>query len=335
MLIETLKNFSIPKKKNVIFVSPELSEWPILLIGNKCSTKNMPNRLEFRKELLTIARNYTLRITDSCQNNISENIIATGHQAIWHHCGIWSKNLTTCKFANAVDGNSVHLVLDHDICDTAMLLPKKDSERNWYLEKIGIEFGQKNIPLEFRPLPSKQHIKTFFDAVIKAYAGQFCTDIWSECIALKNKKISYFDNIADLITHLQAVLNTSLGLNMLYLPVSKFSDSNAFINFVISIILDADNFSTIYNDMVKRQINELKMNRRNTVQYLKLDKAKGLVELPFWLLLPDCKRTSLYVRSQKSGTIEFGTASTVLVNLDSVSLDGKAQQLKNTLQQLN
>lgn len=286
-------------------------------------------------ELLKIARNYTLRIVDACPNNIPENIIATGHQAIWHHCGIWAKNLTTCKFAKAVNGSSLHLVLDHDICDTAMVLPRQNADGSWYSEKIEIELKQKAIPLEFRRLPQKTHIKTFVDAVINTRPGQICSDIWSERVVLKNNKISHFNNIADLITYFQSVLNVALGLNIMYLPVSKLSESDAFINFVISIILDSASFAAIYNDVVTKQINDLKINQQDNVQRLKLDKTSGLTEMPFWLLLPNGKRTSLYVMSKKTDEIKIGTASTALGNLDSASLSGKAEQLKNMLQQLN
>jgi hypothetical protein len=335
MLTEILQNFSIPKEKNVIFINPELSKWSSLLAQNKLTTKNIPNRLNSRRELLTIARNYTLRIIDSCPNNISENIITTGHQATWHHCGIWSKNLTTCKFAKTVDGNSLHLVLDHDICDTAMVLPKQNTDGSWYSEKIEIELSKNSVPLEFRRLPQESSIKTFVDSVINARAGQFCSDIWSEYMALKKNKISYFNNIADLITYFQSVLNTALGLNIIYLPVSKLSESDAFINFIVSVMLDSASFAAAYNDAVTRQINELNINQRDSVQHLKLDNTTGLAELPFWLLLPNGKRTSLYVVSQKNGKIGIGTASTVLGNLDSTSRSGKAEQLKNMLRHIN
>lgn len=335
MLAETLQNLSIPKQKNIIFVSPEPSDWLSLLAENKLATENLPNRLKTRRELLGIARNYTLTIMDVvCPNNIPENIMATGHQAIWHHCGIWAKNLAMCKFAKAVDGNSLHLVLDHDICDTAMVLPKQNTDGSWYFEKIEVEPKQDAVPLEFRRVSQESYIKTFIDTVINPHAGQFCSDIWSKCAVLKKNKIPRFNNIADLITYFQGVLNVALGLDMAYLPVSKLSQSSAFINFVISIILDAASFATTYNDAIAKQINESKINTGETIRRLILDKATGLTELPFWLLLPNGKHTSLYVTSNKTNKIRISTASTELGNLDSGYISGKTDQLKNILERL-
>lgn len=268
-------------------------------------------------------------------NNISPNVIATGHQAVWHHCGIWAKNLTVSKFAKAVDGNSLHVVLDHDISDTAMLLPRQNPDGSWYSERIEIEPEQKAVALEFRRPQQQDHIKTFVDAVTKTRQGQFCNDIWSECAVLKADKISYFNSIADLLTYLQSVLNVALGLNIIYLPVSKLSQSDAFINYVISIMLDTPSFAKTYNDAVTKQICESRINRRDIVQRLKLDKTAGLTELPFWLLLPNGKRTSLYVVSKKTDKIRIGTASAALGELDSARMSGKAEQLKNMLHQLN
>ena len=131
------------------------------------------------------------------------------------------------------------------------------------------------------------------------------------------------------------MLNTALGLNIIYLPVSKLSESDAFNNFVISIILNAASFVAIYNAAVTKQIKELKINQRDSVPHLKLDNTTGLVELPFWLLLPNGTRTSLYVVSKTTGTIRIGTASTELGNLDSTYLSGKAEQLRIMLRQLN
>ena len=336
MLAETLQNLSIPQQKNIIFVSPEPSKWPLLLAENKLVTGSISKRLESRRELLRIARDYTLRVLgSSCKTDTLENVIATGHQAIWHHCGIWAKSLAACEFAKAVNGRSLHLVLDHDICDTAMVLPKQNLDGSWHSEKIEIEPEQKAVALEFRRPPHENHIRSFVDAVTKARPGQLCDDIWSERVVLNARKISHFSSIAELITHFQSVLNAALGLDIMYLPVSKLSESDAFIDFVLSIMLDAPSFAAAYNDAVTKLINELRINQRDAVQRLKLDKTAGLTELPFWLNLPNGKRTSLYVVSIKTDKIRIGTASTTLGKLDSASLSGKANQLKNMLQQSN
>jgi hypothetical protein len=335
MLAETLRNLSIPKEKDVIFIDPDPSRWPSLLAANRLIAENVPGKLESRRELLRIAHDYTLRIMDIvCPNNIRENVIAAGHQAIWHHCGIWAKNLTVSTFAEAVDGCGLHLVLDHDVCDTAMVLPRENTDGNWCFERIEVEPKQKTIPLECRQLPLESYLRTFVDTVVKARAGQICSDIWLEYAVPEKNRISHLSNIADLITYLQSVLNVSLHLNMMYLPVSKLSESNAFMDFVTSIIVNAVSFAASYNDAITEQINGPRISRRDTLRPLVLDKIAGLTELPFWLLLPNGERTSLYVRQKETDKIRIGTVSSTFGHLDSACPAGKAHQLRDALQQL-
>lgn len=334
MPVETLQNLSIPAKKNIIFVSPEPSKWPSLLSKNKLVAETLPHRLESRRELLKIAQDYTQTVTDAvCPNNIPENVVATGHQAIWHHCGIWAKSLSACNLAEAVNGSSLHLVLDHDICDTAMVLPKQNADGSWYFEKIEIELNQEAIPLEFRPLPHKAYIKTFVDSVINTRAEQICSNVWSKYEQVKNNKILSFSSIAELIMYFQSIINIALGLNMLYLPVSKLSKSDAFIDFALSLMTNAAPFATSYNDALTKQVSERKANPVSAIKRLKLDKTEGLTELPFWLILPDGKRTSLFAASKKADKIEIGIISSKLGDLDSTPLSGKIEQLKKILEQ--
>jgi len=252
---------------------------------------------------------------------------------MWHHCGIWAKNLAACRFAEAVDGGSLHLVLDHDICDTAMVLPEQNSDGNWRFERLEIESEQRDVPLEFRQLPQRTHFRRFVDAVVNARTGQLCAAAWPECEMLSNDKISGLNNIAELITYLQSLLNAALGLNIMYLPVSMLSQSDAFVNFVIPIMVDATGLASSYNSAVSTQIAEQRDNHGGKLRFLLIDITTGLTELPFWLVSPNGKRGSLCVTVDKTGKIRVGTASNELGNLDSASQSGKVHQFKQILQQ--
>ncbi len=150
MFAKTLQKLSVPEEKNTLFVSPEYSSWAQLLLNNKLAIQSLPNLLESRNELLNIVRDYTQTTTGIYPfDGTAENIIVTGHQPTWHHCGILVKNSITSRFAKDIGGCSVHLVLDHDICDTAMILPKSNGDGCWYFERIEIEREQIPVPLEF------------------------------------------------------------------------------------------------------------------------------------------------------------------------------------------
>jgi hypothetical protein len=327
MLTDRVRYLSIPKEKDKVFVLPEPAKWFSFLAENRRIAANIPDRLKSRYELLGIARDYTQMMGWTDISDVSQSIIATGHQATWHHCGIWAKNLVTCKFAGVVDGNSLHIVLDHDICDTALVLPKQRPDGNWHAERFEIESEQKPVPIEFR----KNSIKAFVENVTREHPGQLCNDIWLECLAHNIDKISYFHSIADLITYFQSILNFELGLNMIYLPISKLSESDAFIDFVISIIVEAPRFAETYNKAVIKQLRSSGINRRKTVPCLRLDRKKGRIMLPFWLQSPNGERTSLYVALEEINRIKIGSYTNMFDELDLSCRIGKADQLRNML----
>jgi hypothetical protein len=332
MLIKTLQELTVPEEKNTIFVSPDFSSWPSLLLENTLILQKLPDLLKARRELLNIAEDYTRTITQtSFSKGAIKNIIVTGHQAIWHHCGVLAKNLVTAGFAENIDGCGVHLVLDHDICDTAMVFPQTDNRSIWYLDKIAIECQQNSLPLELRPPPPQEKIEKLINTITHLRPNQFCGNIWVEYLKGKSGRIPPFQNIADFITCFQSMLNFALGFNMMYLPVSQLSESNAFLNFAASIIADSPNFVRSYNNAVSRHIDEKKIHSSETIRLLTADYSENLVELPFWLLSPDGKRMPLYVKIDKPDKIRIGTASADLSELELLCLSDTAEKLKYTL----
>jgi hypothetical protein len=335
MLVEKSKLLSVPKEQDIILISPEQSQWREQLAKNILLTKDIPNRSETRRELLQIARDYTVRVLGlSCKSDAPEKIIATGHQAIWHHCGIWAKSLTAGEFAKAVGGRSLYLVLDHDICDTTMLMPARGDDGNWYFQKKRIGPERKAATLEFRQLPDRKRVRAFLDAVIRSHPEQLCNHLWSKSAIRLKGGISRFRNIADLITYLQSILSIALGLEgFMYLPVSLLSQSDAFANFVISIAQQAERFANIYNTGIGERSSEGKDKSVGTLRRLMQDEQAGLVELPFWLIWPDGKRESLHIVARQANGIGISTSLTHLGNLDSTTHDGKKEQLKSLLHQ--
>ena len=94
MFVKTLQKLSIPEEKDIIFVSPEHSSWGHLMKKNSTASQKLRNVSKAHKELLKIARDYTeKKLTLSYPKTATENIIVTGHQANWHHCGIFAKNI--------------------------------------------------------------------------------------------------------------------------------------------------------------------------------------------------------------------------------------------------
>ena len=94
-------------------------------------------------------------------------------------------------------------------------------------------------------------------------------------------------------------------------------------SFVTSIIEDAIAFADSYTNAISKQ--------GKTLRPLTLEPSKCLAELPFWLICPEGKRASLYVRYEKSSQIKISTGSVELGNLNLSSQTDTAEQLKRIL----
>ncbi|UCG49928.1 MAG: hypothetical protein JSU94_09115 [Phycisphaerales bacterium] len=333
-----LREFSLPEHTDIVFLHPEPPGWPPLLARNRQIVESIPGRSKSRQELLAAARSYTERLLGSARPPPAGHIdfcAVTGHQAIWHHCGILAKDFAVQKLARTTGGLALHLVLDHDIRDTAMVLPPTDRDRGLRFERVQIESEQMPVPLEFRPPPPKNTLETFIQAVTKTTPASLCGQTWPKCDPLQSTDLSRFANIADFITYCQATLKDALGLgSIVYLPVSNLSRTDAFAAFLCSIILDAEAFAAAYNNAIDKHAAARRGTRRPPIRKLTLDTHGGLIELPFWVVSTDGRRSSLHVRTANAGRVGIGTVSTELANLDPAWLSKNPSRLANTLHKL-
>ena len=333
-----LREFSLPEDTDTIFLHPEPSKWRPLLVRNRQIVESVPRRSKSSRELLAAARGYTQRLLGPGRPGPPGNIdfcAATGHQAIWHHCGILAKDFAVHDLARAAGGFALHLILDHDVRDTAMVLPARDSDNALHFQKIQIESEQKPVPLEFRPLPPKNLLQTLVRAVTKIGPATLCGQIWPKDDALRNMDLSRFANIADFITYSQAMLKDALGLgNIVYLPVSMLCRTDAFAGFLNSTIPDAEAFAAAYNNAIDKHLATRHLAGRPPIRKLKIDTSQGLIELPFWVVSPAARRSSLHVRTAKAGQVGIGTGSAELVSLDPASLSEDAGRVRKALRRL-
>ncbi|MHC4647204.1 MAG: v-SNARE N-terminal domain-containing protein [Planctomycetota bacterium] len=317
MLVRVLQDLSIPKDKDAIFVTPQAWRWPSLLAANKLVLGGLPGRRDARMELLEMARSYTVNdLSVGCRDSLVEDIIGGGHQANWRHCGVWVKDVMTGRLAGAVNGAGLHIVIDHDISDTGLLLPKQGDDGRWSFERIELETRQPAVPLEFRRLSGPADLNTFVKAVTDLAPDGLCSEIWPKYPAADNNAVLRSYKVADVITYLQSGLNAALGLDMIYLPVSRLSESDGFCRFVVSVVKDAAEFAAGYNAAITKWRQERGTKPGQRIRLLEVDRRNGSIELPFWLIPPDGKRTSLYVSRQSSGKVRFGTSFKELAAFD-------------------
>ncbi len=325
MTVKILKTSSVPDQTGCIFTRPDFKDWPVLLRKNRDSLSAVNNRNISRSELINIAVEYTRRMGLPVSHLKSDaDIIVTGHQPNWHHCGIFAKNIITDRFAKQANAAAVQLVLDHDICDTSISLPQCNHDDFPRLKTVPLEQKQQNIPLELRPAPSREQLRRFIDSVSKISKDSFCSEIWYRnpyCIIEDSRLCK---SAADIITQLQARLNRAFGLEMIYLPVSLMSQTSSFVDFLYSIICDGVGFARAYNKAIKNKRQTANLKSNQTIRLLKTDYLNNIIELPFWLVPEIGKRASLYV-SLNDNSLRIGRADKIVGTIDSSG--DKKQQL--------
>jgi hypothetical protein len=317
----------VPIRNGVVCIRPEPACWHSLLHENRRAMDNGAARdPSGRMELLNRAGAYTHRILQADGPDCSgTDIIGTGHQALWHHCGIWAKTLVASQFARGVQAGRLHIIVDHDVCDTALVMPVKTSKGHWTPRRVEIETCRRKVPLEMRESPPARRVEEFVRVVAESNPGATCADIWTRAALHETGDKCHFRTISDLITYLHALLDRHLGLaDALYLPVSELSVSDAFVRFARSVMVDAPRFARIYNEAVGA-CSRAKGSHRRIARCLTIDAEAGHTEAPFWLTAPDGDRQPLYTSRQKKGMIGIVAADRELGVLDAARGDGPDQ----------
>jgi len=330
----TLPSLRIPEEKSTVFVYPDYTKWQQLLQANRICTDVVPGRAQARSELLERASDYTKNV---CAINelppAAGPIIAAGHQALWHHCGIWAKDVVASRFAHDVGGVALHLVLDHDLSDTAMAIPNRAENDCWHSSNIAFEAEPVDVPLECRPVPPSD-VLARCSAQLGRIGPTLPGDIdLSNLADLMIRSPAAAKNIADFITCVQANMSCALGIKQLYLPVSQLSQNTAFVEFVTEIIFRATEFAHTYNESIDRMDNSSSRKRPSALHRLEIDSQNNSTELPFWLISPSRRRLPLHVRLQKGNTLGLYADSTELGSVKANDKTSGWAQLSNVLQE--
>lgn len=259
----------------------------------------------FRTELLRGAETYTRdRLGLPCAlPSAGETVVATGHQPVWHHCGIWIKSLACSKLARSLKGAGVHVVLDHDIRSTTLTIPAVQPNGTWGSVPYDLAPGAPEVPLELQR-PQDGAVGRFLKDVLRADSGQFCNTVWGERSLSETVWWDPSWNMGDVVTWLQGILSTTLGLaDLAYLPVSRLSGTGAFADFLASVLTDPTRFAQCYNEVVAGSAHHRRGRPGNAICPLEVDHHRRQTELPFWLVRAGQGRTSLRVHADEKATV--------------------------------
>ena len=181
-------------------------------------------------------------------------------------------------------------MLDHDNRPTTLVVPQRRTDGLWQAVRLDVVAGEP--------------VSRFIDRVIQSHDEQFCNRIWGRQGPGSTAPGEQPTAGADVVTRLQATLYAACGLDdMLYLPVSRLSASEAFGALLASVLSDPMHFSHCYNQAVAGQAHGEAPGRSGGIRPLAADHQGISAELPFWLVRSDGRRTSLHVRPENESII--------------------------------
>ncbi len=296
------QTYVIPKNDREIFFDPPINRTLELIHSNKskfstynfniCGIPFQKFRSMARNEILKKAIEYTKQITPTgMQNNSAipipqSTIIQTGYQPTFYHPGIWIKNHLAYHIAKRVNGISINISIDNDVCHESWIcVPRVDKQEfaSGGLEKIEFAEQSDNLAFEELSFSDTNKIINFKDKVLaclnrSASGGSETFEKFSNLMIDASKWTS---NSGEILTIARRKFEDFFGIYNLEVPVSKICENDSFLIFFLAILLDCMRFASSYNDRLERyrEANKIR-SKAHPLPDLKVD--GNTIELPFW-----------------------------------------------------
>jgi len=242
-----------------------------------------------RAEMFELARRYTeLAMRCEVGESRSKLVVATGHQPVLPHPGVWFKNHLVSHLAKRLGCAGVNFVVDNDTVDlrairapavvdgalTAERVPFIECPRGTAAEEVGVPAGAMDALAEVARLA-----ETALDGSI---AGEFAA-------AAKP-----MDGLPMFVTLPRRRIEESFGVFNFDIPISMLAGTDAFLAFCAHIIANAERFVKIYNHALDRHRAERGIT--NPVEPSpNLVRKGGRLELPFWVWRKGKRRRPMFV----------------------------------------
>lgn len=268
-----------------------------------------------RNEIVAAASRWTSDLLGSSIDvPVNAPLIMTGHQPELFHPGVFAKNFATSQLASRCGGVGLNLVVDNDLmASTRIRVPIGDREQPG-ISTIEFDTSRAAIPWEEARVVDVSLLESFADRVTVAMRPWEIDPLITECWPAVVEKARQQSNtgrnasLAECLTVGRASLERDWGLGNLELPISQLCETNAFRSFACHILLRAEQFCRVYNQVLSeyRRVNRIRSSSHPVPE---LELKNGWCETPFWIWAAgNPRRGRLFVR-QAGETLELATAS--------------------------
>jgi hypothetical protein len=254
-----------------------------------------------RNELLTLASDYMQRLhLPNFKPTYDKPLIVTGHQAGFHHAGIFMKYLLAHYLAASVDSIPLNLTVDSDLPgDISLNLPVR-TEHGLSIQNIDLGCFVPNLPWQYQPLPTASQLETFITQLKQSnFPDQLAPAIENLTNALTDS-LPAAKSLPDLFNQLNHLLTKNLAIRWLDLPVSVMSQSESFARFICDLLFRADWAYECYNRALDhfRNVNKIRSTSQPMPNLKKLGRHGLITESPLWIFTANQARKPLFVRQE-------------------------------------
>ena len=302
----TYYNHKIPEKNGEFICIPSLNLIPQLIKSNKEKFKaynftigdedfhNLRDKI--RKKVIQLSEEFTanLGIRSHLYNN-ADTIVQTGHQPIFYHPGIIIKNLILNKIGMMEGINAINLIVDTDnFEEIAVNIP--DYRDCIKIDEEVLLSNQHPIPYEFSAPPLQEAFNLFIESIKNHLSHpQFKNlhDNFNRYINKMSDVQNNFKTLSEFMTVIRRIYEDEIESKYLEIPLSYICNTDEFLLFFLSIAMESEKFTSIYNCHLERYRKEHKLRYPvNPFPDLKADGKK--IELPFWYFHNN-KRDEIFV----------------------------------------
>jgi hypothetical protein len=207
-----------------------------------------------------------------------------------------------------MNGIFIHVVLDHDIVDANLVLPDKTTDNSAALTFLKFNHDKPGIPLEGIQIDQDETKQFLIQCTTACPHNALLKSCWSSnhlkrFFMMKRSK-------SDCMSYLLQLLYQSIGVNMMYLPVSQISASNTFQAFCTDLFSDITSFIIHYNNAISssKQFIGISKLHKKTIQ------SHTFTKVPLWLLCPNHTRKNLWISFDKDN-LRIACEDTILITL--------------------
>lgn len=240
-------------------------------------------RRQARQSILQVAREHVSGYRDAPELP-AENapVIMTGHQPALYHPGVWFKNFLAARIASRVQGIAMNVIIDNDVASAPSISAITGTPDDPRPTRIAYDQPGPRVAWEMTQAESMATLRSFAkrteETMKPLVTDPLVSQFWPQVI----EGVETGKPLGLAFSAARNCLETSFGLQILDVPLSKLCQTEWFCRLMGFIFMNASKYRGIYNQCVQ-QYRDVHKIRSTSHPVPDLAADDNWVEVPFWV----------------------------------------------------